>query len=98
MIILVLSFYFLCDKKIEDIKTKLELKEKEIIFLKELHKEEINKYQNQINTLKELHKEEIDKYLSQGEKDPYLHIKERKRTMIIQRDKNFFGGKIALRS
>ena len=45
-------------KELEDIKTKLELKEKElelkdkeIIFLKELHKEEIDKYQNQINTL-----------------------------------------------
>ena len=47
---------------------------------------------------KTIKQEEIDKYLSQGEKDPYLHIKERKRTMIIQRDKNFFGGKIALRS
>jgi hypothetical protein len=49
---------FLSDKKnekiikeLEDIKTKLELKEKEIIFLKECHKEEVDKYQNQINTL-----------------------------------------------
>jgi hypothetical protein len=41
---------------------------------------------------------EVNNYLLRGEKDPLLHIKEGKKIRIIQRDKNFFGGKMALRS
>ena len=42
--------------------------------------------------------EEISNYLLRGEKDPHLHIKEGKKIRILQKDKNFFGGKKDLRS
>jgi len=47
---------------------------------------------------KTIGQEEIDNYLLRGEKDPHLHIKGGKKIRIIQKDKNFFGGKKDLRS
>jgi hypothetical protein len=42
--------------------------------------------------------DEVNNYIFRGKKDPHLHIKGRKKIRIIQRDKNFFGGKKDLRS
>jgi hypothetical protein len=42
--------------------------------------------------------DETNNYLFRGKKDPHLHIREGKKIKIIQRDKNFFGGKSELRS
>ena len=47
---------------------------------------------------KDMEQEEINNYILRGKKDPLLHIRDRKKIRIIQRDKNFFGGKKNLRS
>ena len=41
--------------------------------------------------------DEVNHYLFRGKKDPFMHIRDRKKIRIIQRDKNFFGGKRNLR-
>ena len=51
-----------------------------------------------LRMVKTVGQEEANNYLFRGEKDPHLHLRERKRVRIIQRDKTFFGGKMDLRS
>ena len=46
---------------------------------------------------KVMDQDEVDNYILRGEKDPFIHIRDRKKIRIIQRDKNFFGGKKNLR-
>ena len=51
-----------------------------------------------IQIAKAMGPDEANNYILRGEKDPLRHIRDRKKIRIIQRDKNFFGGKKNLRS
>jgi len=42
--------------------------------------------------------DELNHYLFRGKKDPSMHIRDGEKIRIIQRDKNFFGGRTDLRS